>query len=135
VDEITTQVAIGLGAERVDLQVDYTSLAVTIGVRPDAVTRMRRVGPLSVNETLHRTVSDAATRISQGGFTLTEARAELTHLRQNSPSHPDWFVAVAVGVACAAFGRLLGVDWVGVANPNRIGTRPDGQATTGIASR
>jgi uncharacterized membrane protein YjjP (DUF1212 family) len=115
VDEITTQVAVGLGAERVDLRVDYGSLAITIGAGPDAVTRMRRVGPLSANETLHRSLSDAAARIGRGVFTLTEARAELTHLRQNSPSHPDWFVAVAVGVACAAFGRLLGVDGVGVA--------------------
>jgi uncharacterized membrane protein YjjP (DUF1212 family) len=115
VEEISTQVAVGLGAERVDLRVDYASLAVTIGVGSDGLTRMCRVGPLSVNETLHRALSDAAARIGQGGFTLTEARAELTHLRQNCPSHPDWFVAVAVGAACAAFGRLLGVDWAGVA--------------------
>jgi uncharacterized membrane protein YjjP (DUF1212 family) len=95
--------------------VEYASLAVTVGVGSDRVTRMCRVGPLSVNETLHRALSDAAARIGQGRFTLTEARAELIHLRQNCPSHPDWFVAVAVGAACAAFGRLLGVDWAGVA--------------------
>jgi uncharacterized membrane protein YjjP (DUF1212 family) len=114
VDEITTQVAIGLGAENVDLQVDYALLALTISAGPDAVTRMLRVGPLGVNESLRRALNDAAARIGQGGFNLTEARAELTHLRQNCPSHPDWFVAVAVGAACAAFGRLLGVDWAGV---------------------
>jgi uncharacterized membrane protein YjjP (DUF1212 family) len=115
VDEITTQVAVGLGAERVDLRVDYASLAITIGAGPDAVTQMCRVGPLGVNERLHRSLSNASARIGQRGFTLTEARAELTHLQQNSPSHPDWLVAIAVGVACAAFGRLLGVDGVGVA--------------------
>jgi uncharacterized membrane protein YjjP (DUF1212 family) len=115
VDEMTTQVAVGLGAERVDLRVDYESLAITVGAGPDAVTRICRLGPFSVNETLHRALSDAAARIGQGGFNLTEARAELTHLRQSSPRHPDWFVAVAVGVACTAFGRLLGVDWAGVA--------------------
>jgi uncharacterized membrane protein YjjP (DUF1212 family) len=114
VDEMTTQVAVGLGAERVDLRVDYESLTITVGTGPDAVTRICRLGPFSVNETLHRALSDAAARIGQGGFNLTEARAELTHLRQSSPRHPDWFVAVAVGVACAAFGRLLGVDGVGV---------------------
>jgi uncharacterized membrane protein YjjP (DUF1212 family) len=114
VDEVTTQVAVGLGAERVELQVGYASLVVTIGAGSDGVTQMCRVGLLSVNETLHRALSNAAARIGQGGFTLTEARAELTHLRQISPGRPDWFVAVAVGVACAAFGRLLGVDWVAV---------------------
>ena len=88
VDEITTQVAFGLGAERVDLRVDYASLAVSIGAGTDAVTRIRRVGPLGVNESLHRALSEAAVRIGQGGFTLTKARARLAHLRQNSPSQP-----------------------------------------------
>jgi uncharacterized membrane protein YjjP (DUF1212 family) len=41
VDEITTEVAVGLGAERVDLRVGYTSLAITIGIVRDEVTRMR----------------------------------------------------------------------------------------------
>ena len=40
VDEMTTQVAVGLGAERVDLRVDYESLAITVGAGPDAVTRI-----------------------------------------------------------------------------------------------
>jgi uncharacterized membrane protein YjjP (DUF1212 family) len=114
VDEITTQVAVGLGAERVDLEVDYTSLAITIGAGPDAVARMRRVGPLGVNETLHRALNEVSARIAQGGFTVEEARTELTDLLHKSPSHSGWVVAVAVGVACAAFGRLLGVDWVAV---------------------
>src|ERR1700756_3532302 len=63
VDEITTQVAVGLGAERVDLRADYASLAVTIGAGTDAVTRIRRVRPLGVNKRLHRALSDAAGRI------------------------------------------------------------------------
>jgi uncharacterized membrane protein YjjP (DUF1212 family) len=69
VDEIATQVAIGLGAERVDLRVDYASLAVTISAGTDAVTRIRRVGPLGVNESLHRALSDAAARVGQRGLT------------------------------------------------------------------
>lgn len=113
VDEISTQVAVGLGAERLDLQVGYASLAITIGVGTDVVTLTRKVGPLGVNEDLYRALSAAAARIGQGTFTITEARAELTHLLQDSSRHPDLVVAVAVGVACAAFGRLLGVDWAG----------------------
>jgi uncharacterized membrane protein YjjP (DUF1212 family) len=114
VQEITTQVAIGLGAERVDLRVDYASLAVTIGTGGDAVTRIRRLGPLGVNESLHRALNAASTRIAQGGFTVEEARTELTDLLHKSPCHSDWVVARAVGMACAAFGRLLGIDWVAV---------------------
>jgi uncharacterized membrane protein YjjP (DUF1212 family) len=111
VDEITTEVAVGLGAERVDLRVGYTSLAITIGIVRDEVTRMRKVGPLGVNESLYRALSTAAARIGKGGFTITDARAELTRILRDSARHPDLVVAIAVGVACAAFGRLLGVDW------------------------
>jgi uncharacterized membrane protein YjjP (DUF1212 family) len=114
VDEITTQVAVGLGAERVDLRVDYASLAITIGAGPDAVTRMRSVGPLGVNESLHRALNTASARIAQGGFTVEEARTELADLLHKSSGHSNWVVAVAVGVACVAFGRLLGIDWVAV---------------------
>jgi len=114
VDEVSTQVAVGLGAELVYVRVDYDSLTITIGVGSDGLTQMCSVGPLSVNQSLHRALGAAAAKIEQGGFTLTEARAELTHLLRNSSRHPDWLVAIAIGVACSAFGRLLGVDWAGV---------------------
>jgi uncharacterized membrane protein YjjP (DUF1212 family) len=114
VDEITAQVAAGLGAERVDLRVGYASLAITIGTGSDGITRMRKVGSLGVNQSLDQALRAAAARIEQEGFTVAEARAELDRLVRASPHHPDWVVGVSVGVACAAFGRLLGVDWAGV---------------------
>jgi hypothetical protein len=76
VDEITTQVAIGLGAERVGLRVDYASLAITISAGSDAVSRMRRVGPVSANESLHQVLNAVLARIAQGG-SVEEARTEL----------------------------------------------------------
>ena len=114
VDEITTQVAAGLGSERVDLRIGYASLVITVGVGTNAVTRMRKVAALGVNESLYRRLSEAAARIGQGGFTVSKARTELTQHLEDSRRHPDWVIAVAVGVACAAFGRLMGVDWAGV---------------------
>jgi len=114
VDEITAQVASGLGAERVDLRVGYASLAITVGIGTDGITRMRKVGPLGVNQSLDQALRTAAARIEQGGSTVAESRAELDRLLRDTSRHPDWVVAVAVGVACAAFGRLLGVDWMGV---------------------
>jgi len=114
VEEITRQVATGLGAERVDLRVGYASLAITIGIGPDGITRMRKVGPLGVNQSLDQALRGAAARIERSGFTVAEARAELDSLVRGSPRYPDWVVAMSAGVACAAFGRLLGVDWAGV---------------------
>jgi uncharacterized membrane protein YjjP (DUF1212 family) len=114
VDEIMAQVAAGLGAERVDSRVGYASIAITIGVGPTGITRMCRVGPLGVNQRLYHALRTAASCIERGGFSVSDARAELARLVDAPSRHPDWLVAVAVGVACAAFGRLLGVDWASV---------------------
>jgi uncharacterized membrane protein YjjP (DUF1212 family) len=110
-EQIAAQVALGLRADRMDLRVGYASMAITVGKGPEEVTRLRRVGPLGVNQTLYYSLQLLGSRISQGELTLTQARQELDNLLKASKRHTDFFVAVAVGIACAAFGRLLGVDW------------------------
>jgi uncharacterized membrane protein YjjP (DUF1212 family) len=114
VEQITAQVAAGLGAERMDLRVGYASLAITIRIGSEGITRMRKVGLLGVNQSLDHALRAAARRIEGGSFTVAEARAELDRLVRACPRYSDWVVAVAVGAACAAFGRLLGVNWAGV---------------------
>src|SRR5262249_57445743 len=48
-----------------------------------------------------------------GEVDLATTRAALEVLPRDTPRHPAWLVAMAVGIDCAAFGRLLGVDWPG----------------------
>ncbi|MBP0574862.1 threonine/serine exporter family protein, partial [Mycobacterium tuberculosis] len=52
-----------------------------------------------------------AKEAAEGGMTVEAIEAELTRLVRETPRHPAWVVALATGTACAAFGRLLGVDW------------------------
>jgi uncharacterized membrane protein YjjP (DUF1212 family) len=113
-DEITTQVAAGLGADRVEVRVGYASVAITIDCGNTSVSCMRKVGHLGVNQSLYFALRTAALAIGRGGVTIAEAGAELNRLVRTTPRHPDWMVALGVGVACAAFGRLLDVDWPGV---------------------
>lgn len=114
VHEIVRKFAIGLGAERVDLRIGYASLAITIVIGPSGITRMREVGHLGVNQRLDQELWHLAGRISAGGFTPDQAKAELVRVAAKTPRHSTWVMAVAVGLACAAFGRLLGVDWPGI---------------------
>jgi uncharacterized membrane protein YjjP (DUF1212 family) len=114
VEEIAIQVAIGLGAELVDLRVGYASISITVARNSDALSRMRGVGALGANQDLHHSLLAAVARIQGAGLGVAEVRAELDHILHNSSRHPDWLVATAVGIACAAFGRLMGVDWTGV---------------------
>jgi uncharacterized membrane protein YjjP (DUF1212 family) len=113
VQTIVDMVARGLGAESVDLRIGYASLAVTIGIGETGVTRMRRVGDLGVNQRLIQNLWNLGKRVASHQLTTEQMRMELTRLATESPRHPSWIVAIAVGMACAAFGRLLGVDWYG----------------------
>jgi uncharacterized membrane protein YjjP (DUF1212 family) len=114
VDEVTLQVARGLGAHRADLRVGYASLALTLGRGSQGITRMRKVGPLGVNQRLDGQLRKLAGRIERGEVDYAQARVELGRVLRRTQRHSPGVVAVAVGLACAAFGRLLGVDWAGV---------------------
>ncbi len=113
IDEIVAKFARGLGADRVDLRIGYASLAVTIGIGPNGITRMREVGHLGVNQRLDQELWHLAARVARRELTTEQTRAELNRLAAGTPRHSAWVMALAVGLACAAFGRLLKVDWPG----------------------
>ena len=113
VEEIVELVARGLGADRVDLRIGYASLAVTIGVGTFGITRMRKVGPLGVNQQLNQKLWGLAQRVFGRELTVEQTRDSLARLMVETPRHNRWLTSVGVGLACAAFGRLLGVDWHG----------------------
>ena len=113
VEGIVEKVARSLGADRVDLRVGYASLAITIGIGQSGITRMRKVGHLGVNQRVDQELWHLAERISRDQLTTEQTRAELLRLPKTTPRHSAWVMALAVGLACAAFGRLLGVDWQG----------------------
>jgi len=113
VKAIVEQFAHGLGAERLDLRIGYASLAITIGIGPNGITRMRKVGHLGVNQRLDQELRHLAKRVSHHELSLKHTRAELERIATKTPRHSALVMAVAVGLACAAFGRLLKVDWAG----------------------
>ena len=113
VEAMVEMVARGLGAERVDLRIGYASISITIGIGETGITRMRKVGPLGVNQRLSQGIWELTKRVSQRELGTEETRKALALLPGQTPHHAPWAMAVAVGLACAAFGRLLGVDWLG----------------------
>ena len=104
-------VAHGLGADHVDVRSGYASLDITIASGASTVTRMTEVGAHGLNYLLGHAIRNFARQICQGGLTAGEASDELTRLKKVTPHHAPWLVAFAVGIACASFGRLLGIDW------------------------
>ena len=113
VERIVEMVARGLGAERVELRIGYASMSITIGVGEAGITRMRKVGHLGVNQRLNQRLWELAERVSRRELDAGQTRTALNRLAAETPHHAPWLMAVAVGLACAAFGRLLSVDWPG----------------------
>jgi len=114
VDENVLKVARGLGAETVDLRIGYASLSVSVGRGAASLTRVRRLGAIGVNQRLDHAVRRLAADVELGRYQLAAVREALEQLVQGNERYPAWLVALAVGTACASFGRLLGVDWAGI---------------------
>jgi len=114
IDALVAKFARGLGADRVDLRIGYASLAITIGIGPNGITRMREVGNLGVNQRLDLELWRLASRLEKQKLSAEQTRAELERLAAKTKRHSAWVMAVAVGLACAAFGRLLGADWLAI---------------------
>ena len=101
----------GLGAQVVGERVGYASLTLTVGAGEETITRMIDVGPHGVNYRLDVAVRRYATQLVQQGGAPQEVSETIDRLARETPRYPLWVVAPATGLACAAFGRLLGVDW------------------------
>lgn len=114
VETLAERFARALGADRVDLRIGYASLAITIGVGDNGITRMREVGHLGVNQRVDAEVRRLADRLEAAPMSVDEVRAELERILATTRRHASAVTALAVGVACAAFGRLLHVDWEGI---------------------
>jgi uncharacterized membrane protein YjjP (DUF1212 family) len=115
VEEVVEMVARGLGAETVDLRIGYASLTMNISIGASGITRMRRVRHVGVNQQLDQKVWELARLVSRGEMSAAKTRIELVRIGEETRRYPLWLTAVAVGLACAGFGRLLRVDWPGIA--------------------
>lgn len=115
VHEGASLVASGLGADQFGIRVGYASLAVTVESDAKAVTLMSEVGRHGVNHRLDMAVRALAKSVAEKGGDATTLIEGLDRLVRETPHYPPWLVALATGAACAAFGRLLGMDWLAFA--------------------
>ena len=110
VDELVHLIAHGLGAETAELRIGYASLSLTISIGQSSITRMKKVGPIGVNQQLEQGLWQLANRGLHERLVVQQVEDELAQLAVATPRYSPWLTAAGVGLACAAFGRLLGVD-------------------------
>lgn len=111
VDSCVVRLARALGAETAETRAGYASLSITVRHGQNTITRMIAVGRHGVNQQLDRALRALVGRVQQTPMRPGEVLAEIDRLVRATPHNPHWLIAVAVGVACASFGRLLGADW------------------------
>ncbi len=105
----------GLGADIIGMRAGYASHEITITHGGSTITHLTSVGPHGVNHRLDHALRDLCLKVSRGGMSVDAVEAAIDDLVRDTPHYPPAIVALAVGVACAAFGRLLGVDWAAFA--------------------
>jgi len=113
VDDLVHMIAHGLGAESAELRIGYASLGLTISIGHSSITRMKKVGSIGVNQRLEQGLWQLAKRGLHERLEAEQVEDQLVQLVAATPHYRPWVMALGVGLACAAFGRLLGVDWRG----------------------
>jgi len=106
-----TLVAQGLGADQVHIRVGFASLAVTVSSGAQYSTRMMSVPGHGVNLRLNHKLRQACARIHADRPTVDTAARTLDSLARRTPRHSWPLSALAAGLACGAFSRLLDGDW------------------------
>ena len=101
----------GLGADIIGMRAGYASLEITVSNGANTITRMTSVGAHGVNHRLDHAARELCLKVSRGGMSVAAVEAAIDDLPGAVPHYGAVTVALAVGIACAAFGRLLGTDW------------------------
>ncbi|HMR64340.1 MAG TPA: threonine/serine exporter family protein [Anaerolineae bacterium] len=109
--ETVRTIGTGLGCDSADVFVSSNAISVTYSSGGDFRTKIRGVTSGGVDMTIVAALSHLAHRVSEGKFDRQKVRAELERISTMPRHYNRWLTAAAVGLAGAAFSRLLGGDW------------------------
>ncbi len=105
------KVAMGLGAQSVHIRIGFASLSLTVSDGQLTSTRMLGVGHHGVNMRLNHEIRAICSSVRKGLLDRAATLAALADRVRSTPKIPRPVNALAAGLACMAFGRLLGTDW------------------------
>lgn len=110
VEETVHRLGTALGAQWLDILVSPNAVIVTTSSGEEFRTKVRRVVTLGVNLSMIAEVNDMSHRVEAGELDRFAMRSELTRIGMMPPLYNRWLVVGLVGLACAAFSRLVGGD-------------------------
>jgi uncharacterized membrane protein YjjP (DUF1212 family) len=112
VEETTHRLSTALGCDWMDVFVSANALVITTSSGPEFRTRVRRIVDRGVDMTIVSAINRLSRRVETGELDRQGVRSEL-HRISSAPRHYNrWLVVGMVGLACAAFCRLFGGEWL-----------------------
>jgi uncharacterized membrane protein YjjP (DUF1212 family) len=101
-----------LGCDSAEVYCQHAAIIVTLRRGEEFCVQMGKVGEHGVNLRGSEAVRDIVRRVSRGDLECSGGETELDNIAHSIPSYPVWLVCLCTGLACSAFGRLLGADWL-----------------------
>lgn len=111
VEETVHRLGTALGCNWMDIVVSPNGLFVSTISGEEFRTKVRRVVNLGVDMTKVSAVNRLTRRVVEKELNRAQVRSELERIVGTPTHYPRWLVVVMVGLACAAFSRLMGGDW------------------------
>lgn len=113
VHNAAVSVATALGCTSAEVYCQHSAIIIMLRRGEDTITHMGKVGLHGTNLRRGDAVNDVVDQVVAGRLDCESACQALKRIPGVTPAYPVWFVCLLTGVACSAFGRLLGMDWQG----------------------
>lgn len=111
VHEGISDIARGLGCDSAEAFCQHAAIIVMLRRGDDACVQMGKVGEHGVNLRRMQSLQDIIARVACGELSCTHAQEEVNRVPLTTAAYPVWLVCLSTGLACSAFGRLLGGEW------------------------
>lgn len=112
VHEAVADIAEGLRCDSTEAICQHAAVLVMIRRGADYCMQMGKAGEHGVNLRRAQTVRRIIRRVRKGELGCAAAQSEMDRVPATVAKYPVWLVCLCTGIACGAFGRLLGADWV-----------------------
>ncbi len=111
VHEAINDIVRSLGCDSAEVFCQHAAILVTIHRGPEPFVQMSKVSEHGVNLRRAQAVRQIIRDLAAKKLDCHGAQAAIDRVPCTTGAYPLWFVCLATGLACAAFGRLLGADW------------------------
>jgi uncharacterized membrane protein YjjP (DUF1212 family) len=112
VEETVHRIGTHLGCDWMDVVVLYDSIIATTLNNREFRTKVRRAPGRAVNLEKIAQINALKYQIMEGRLDRTGLRSELRRVDALATNYNRWVVVLFVGLACAAFARLFGGDYI-----------------------